>query len=277
VLVLSNFRVDHAEFLGRHMEDVARALLEAVPPATLVFIPEEELQPWMENLARKKRFELIAVSSSSESARLAEILPYPEFEPNARLALAVLQHFGLSAERVQYGWSGLNPDLGRPRVWRVRLSGKHHFHLVSLFAANDPESSLLAMELITRRLGWQEGRKIGLLSLRADRGDRSRQWVEFFRSGAVDFLESLILIGPGAGAMGRKLRNWSRATGRPVLFLPEREPEKSLEEIKKLVADCQRKLPGAEEKCLVFGLGNVGGFGRKLIEYLERTADAVRI
>ncbi|RFT16452.1 MAG: Poly-gamma-glutamate synthase subunit PgsB/CapB [Candidatus Saccharicenans subterraneus] len=277
VLVLSNFRPDHTEFLGRHREEVARALLEAVPAGTIVFIPEEEFQPWMGNLAREKGFELMAVRSSIESARLTEILPYPEFEPNARLALAVLQHFGLSAERVQDGWSGLNPDLGRPRVWRVRVSGKHHFHLVSLFAANDPESSLLAMELITRRLGWQEARKIGLLSLRADRGDRSRQWVEFLQSGAADFLESLILIGPGARAVGRKLRNWSRKTGRPLLILPEREPEKGLEEIKKLVADCQKRLPGAEERCLVFGLGNIGGFGRKLIEYLERTADAVRI
>lgn len=277
VLVLSNFRVDHTESLGKKREEVARAMLEAVPPATLVFIPEEEFQPWMGNLAREKGFELMAVRSSIESARLTEILPYPEFEPNARLALAVLQHFGLSAERVQDGWSGLNPDLGRPRVWRVRVSGKHHFHLVSLFAANDPESSLLAMELITRRLGWQEARKIGLLSLRADRGDRSQQWAEFLQSGKADFLESLILIGPGAGALSRRLRKWAQNTGRLVLVLSDRGPEKSLQEIRKLVAECQKRLPGPEERCLVFGLGNIGGFGRKLIEYLERIADAVRI
>lgn len=277
VLVLSNFRPDHTEFLGRKREEVARALLEAVPPGTIVFIPEEEFQPWMESVAGEKGFELITVSSSIESARLTETLPYPEFEPNVRLALAVLTHFGLAADRVRDGWSGLNPDLGRPRVWRVGLPGKRRFHLVGLFAANDPESSLLAMELITRRLGWQESRKIGLLSLRADRGDRSQQWAEFLQSGKADFLESLILIGPGAGALSRKLRRWAQNAGRPVLVLSDRGPEKSLEEIKKLVAECQKRLPGSEERCLVFGLGNIAGFGRRLIDYLEGTADAVRI
>lgn len=277
VLVLSNFRVDHTEFYRGQREEIARAMLEAIPPGTITFIPEEEFQPWMEKLARKKGFELIAVRSSVESACLTEILPYPEFEPNVRLALAVLAHFGLTADRFRSGWSGLNPDLGRPRVWRVGLSGKRHFHFVSLFAANDPESSLMAMELITRRLGWQESRKIGLLSLRADRGDRSRQWAEFLQSGGADFLESLILIGPGAWTLSRKLRKWARSAGRPVVVLSGREPEKSFEEIRRLVADCQKRLPRSEEKCLVFGLGNIGGFGRKLIEYLEGNADAVRI
>ncbi len=277
VLVLSNFRVDHTEFLGRRREEIARAMLEAVPPGTITFIPEEEVLPWMEPLARKKGFELRAVRSSSESARLTEILPYPEFEVNVRLALAVLEHFGLTADRVRAGWSGLNPDFGRPRVWKIVAPGERHFYLVSLFAANDPESSLLAMELITRRLGWQDSRKIGLLSLRADRGDRSQQWAGFLQSGEADFLESLILVGPGAGAIVRKLRKRARETGRPVWFLSEGEPEKNLEEIKNLVTSCQERWPGSAEKCLVFGLGNIGGFGSRLIDYLERTADAIRI
>lgn len=277
VVVLSNFRVDHTEFLGGRREDVARALLEKIPSGTIVFIPEEEFQPWMGNLARVRGFELRSVRSSSESAGLTEIVPYPEFEPNVRLALAVLEHFGLTTDQVRNGWSSLNPDFGRPRVWKVRGSRNWNFYFISLFAANDPESSLLAMELITRRLGWQESRKIGLLSLRADRGDRSRQWAEFLKSGEADFLEALLLAGPGARAVGRRLKEWARLSRRTVIILSEAGPEKSLELIIKLVEECQRKLPGSEEKCLVFGLGNIGGFGTQLIEYLERTADAIRI
>ncbi|MCX8159445.1 MAG: poly-gamma-glutamate synthase PgsB [Candidatus Saccharicenans sp.] len=277
VLVLSNFRADHTEFLGRQREDIARAMLKAVPPGTLTFLPEEEFQPWMEDLAREKGFELRVVRSSFESAKLTEVLPYPEFEPNVRLALAVLEHFGLTVDRARAGWADLNPDFGRPRVWKIGLSRKGHFFFVSLFAANDPESSLLAMELITRRLGWQESWKIGLLSVRADRGDRSRQWAEFLKSGEAGFLESLILVGPGGRAVARKLRKWSRKSGPPVIILSETDPERTLEKIKELVENCQKRLPGSEEKCLVFGLGNIVGFGRQLIEYLERTADAVRI
>jgi len=156
-MVFSNFRVDHTEFLGKDREQIARSMLDTVPSGTLTFIPEEEFRPWMENLALKKGFELRTVASSQESAALAEILPYPEFEINARLALAVLKHFGLSAGQARPGWSVLNPDSGRPRLWKIRTSRDRSFYFVSLFAANDPESSLMAMELIIA--GWA-GRKV---------------------------------------------------------------------------------------------------------------------
>lgn len=277
VLVLSNFRVDHTEFLGGDREKIAATMLETVPPETITFVLEEELRPWMEDLAGKRGFQLRPTRSSSESVELTEVLPYPEFEPNVRLALAVLEHFGVSVEQARAGWSDLNPDSGRPRIWKVRAARNRHFYFVSLFAANDPESSLLAMEFIIRRLGWQESRKIGLLSLRSDRGDRTGQWTEFIRSGGADFLESLLISGQGAEAMSLRLKKWSRAGGRPVSVISERRPEKSLEEIVKLVNHCLEVSPGLEDKCLVFGLGNIGGFGHQLIEYLERTADAVRI
>ncbi|MDI6697688.1 MAG: poly-gamma-glutamate synthase PgsB [Candidatus Saccharicenans sp.] len=277
VIVFSNFRIDHTEFLGEDREQIARRLLETVPAGTVVFILEEEFRPWMEHLSLERRFELKTVAGSFESASLSEILPYPEFEANARLALAVLKQFGVSAEQARQGWMHLNPDSGRPRMWKVTTSRNGSFYFVSLFAANDPESSLMAMELITRRLGWQEGRKIGLLSLRADRGDRTRQWAAFLKKGEVDFLESLIVIGPGARAMGRTLRKWAQATGCQLWILPDRRPEDAMEGIIEAVRNCRKRLPAVEGKCLVFGLGNIGGFGCRLIDYLERTADAVRI
>lgn len=277
IIVFSNFRVDHTEFLGEDRERIARSLLETVPAGTIVFIPEEEFRPWMEQLSLERGFKLIAVTGSPESASLSEILPYPEFEANSRLALAVLKHFGVSAGQARQGWLRLNPDSGRPRMWKIAASRNRSFYFVSLFAANDPESSLMAMELITRRLGWQESRKIGLINLRADRGDRTRQWAEFLKKGEVNFLEALIVIGPGARAMGRTVRKWAQAAGCELWILPDRKPEDVLEEIIEAVRNCQKRLPTAETSCLVFGLGNIGGFGRRLIDYLERTADAVRI
>lgn len=277
LLVLSNFRVDHMEFLGSDRDRVARAMLTAIPPGTLVFMPEEERRPWMSELAKKKGIDLKVVTSSLESASLAGRLPYPEFETNVRLALAVLRHLGLSVCQAGCAWSDLSPDSGRPRAWKVRADRNQDFYLVSLFAANDPESSLLAMELVTHRMGWQENRKIGLLSLRADRGDRTEQWAEFLNSGRADFLESLVLAGRGARALRFKLRKGFSAGGRRVLVLKRARPGENLEEIRMIIEECQKNRPGPAEKTVVFGLGNIGGFGHKLIDYLERTADAVRI
>ncbi|MGQ9802054.1 MAG: poly-gamma-glutamate synthase PgsB [Candidatus Saccharicenans sp.] len=277
VMVLSNFRVDHTEFLGRDREEVARKMMAAVPAGPLVFLPEEELRPWMQNLARDRGFELKAVKGSAETARLPEILPYPEFEPNLRLALAVLEHLGITKSQARSAWSGLNPDYGRPRAWKIKYGKNRFFYLVSLFAANDPESSLLALEFITHRMGWQENPKIGWLSLRADRGDRTAQWADFLKSGKANFLESLALTGPGARALRHKIKKSFSTGGREVRLISARRPEASLEEIIRMVKECQKSRPAAGQDCLVFGLGNIGGFGSQLIDYLERTADAVRI
>lgn len=277
ILVLSNFRVDHTEFLGRDREEVARKMMTAVPAGTLVFLPEEELRSWMESLARNKGFKLKVVSGSPETASLAEILPYPEFEPNLRLALAVLEHLGITAAQARSAWSGLNPDYGRPRAWKIKYRKNRFFYFVSLFAANDPESSLLALEFVTHRMGWQENPKIGLLSLRADRGDRTSQWADFLKSGKANFLESLILTGGGARALRLKIRKSFATANKEVQLISARRPESSLDEIIRMVRKCQKARPDSGSDCLVFGLGNIGGFGCRLIDYLERTADAIRI
>jgi poly-gamma-glutamate synthase PgsB/CapB len=277
ILVLSNFRVDHTEFLGQDKEEVARKMMTAVPAGTLVFLPEEEWRPWMEVLANKQGFELRAVGSSPEAARLTEILPYPEFEPNLRLALAVLEHLGIASSRAGSTWSDLKPDYGRTRAWKIRYGRNRFFYFVSLFAANDPESSLLALEFVTHRMGWQDNPKIGLLSLRADRGDRTAQWADFLKSGKANFLESLVLTGPGARALRFKIRRSFGTSDRMVHLLSARHPESSLEEIIRLVKECQKTRSASVSDSLVFGLGNIGGLGCQLIDYLERTADAVRI
>lgn len=277
VMVLSNFRVDHTEFLGHNKEEVARKMMAAVPAGTVVFLPEEELRPWMAILARNRGFELKVVGKSSETASLSEILPYPEFEPNLRLALAVLEYLGISGARIRSAWSSLRPDYGRPRVWKIEYNKNQFFYFVSLFAANDPESSLLALEFITHRMGWQGNPKIGLLSLRADRGDRTAQWADFLKSGKANFLDMLILTGPRARALRLKIRKSLAKAGRDVQLILARRPEASLEEIIRMVKECQKARPASCPDCLVFGLGNIGGFGSQLIDYLERTADAVRI
>lgn len=278
VMVLSNFRVDHTEFLGHNKEEVARKIMAAVPAGTVVFLPEEELRPWMTILARNKRFELKVVGvGSSETASLSEILPYPEFEPNLRLARAVLEYFGITEAQIRSAWSSLRPDYGRPRVWKIKYNKNRFFYFISLFAANDPESSLLAMEFITHKMGWQENPKIGWLSLRADRGDRTAQWADFLKSGKANFLEMLVLTGSGARALRLKIRKSFVKAGRDVQLILDRRPEVNLEKIIRLVKKYQKDRPATCPDCLVFGLGNIGGFGSQLIDYLERTADAVRI
>ncbi|MDD8031130.1 MAG: poly-gamma-glutamate synthase PgsB [Acidobacteriota bacterium] len=277
LLVVSNFRVDHTEFLGEDKEQIARSVLETIPSGQLVFIPEEETRPWMKSVALKKGFELIPVQESQESTSLVEMLPYPEFEANVRLALSVLKHFSVSLEKIKAGWSELQPDYGSPRAWKISCKDNKIIYFVSLFAANDPESSFIALELIIQKKGWQKVPKIGLLSLRADRGDRTRQWADFLSQPHDSYFDSLALIGPGARALKRRLqKGWSSPEGDGWL-LTVRKPEDCLGKIMSLITENREDLVKENSEVVIFGLGNIVGFGQDLIDYLERTSNAIRI
>jgi hypothetical protein len=133
------------------------------------------------------------------------------------------------------------------------------------------------MELIVNKRGWQRVQKMGLVSLRADRGDRTRQWLNFLKDSRSVFFDSLALIGPGARAMQRRLRkNWT-AQRRNLRLLTTRKPESCLEKIISLSAKSRAGPVGEDSGLVIFGLGNIVGFGQDLIDYLEGTSDAIRL
>jgi len=274
LLILSNFRPDHIEYLGQSREETARAMMSAIPSGSQVILPEEEVFPWLEAEAREKGVRILTAGRNSEAEKLLKVLPYPEFEPNLRLALAVLRHLGVSSEKIVPGWSRINPDFGHLRGWQI---GAEDRFFISLFAANDPESSLEAMRLVLGKRGWTDKNCLGLLSLRGDRRDRSQQWADFLKGAESRFLDSIFLIGPGARAVERKIRKAWSAQGKKVWVIKKDSPEACLEEIKSLAAESQTESVGTKSGLVIFGLGNIVGFGQDLIDYLERTSDAIRI
>ncbi|MFQ6109906.1 MAG: poly-gamma-glutamate synthase PgsB, partial [Candidatus Aminicenantales bacterium] len=81
-----------------------------------------------------------------------------------------------------------------PRTW----------YLVSAFAANDPESTRHVLSLLKEKKIFDGKRSIGLLNLRADRGDRTLQWLEALRKGFFPHFHKLVLVGEHASVLKRK-------------------------------------------------------------------------
>lgn len=292
LLVVSNIRLDHLEALGKTKEEIARALTLAIRPQTPVYIPEEELFPPLPAEARKKKAPVIAVKKDSASELLAGQLSYPEFEPNIRLAVNILRTCGLSDEVIIQGMEKVKPDAGCPRVWVKSFDDPGtKLYFVSLFAANDPQSSLEAMFKILERTGW-DGRAIyGLLSFRADRGDRTRQWVDFLakewqegfltdpESGRQLKFAGLALQGAG-GAPARRLllKKLKPSLSQSVYTVRGSRPEAVLLDILTYFSSISSNHDlKAQSELVVFGLGNIVGFGQEMIDYLERKADAIKL
>ncbi|HEK86789.1 MAG TPA: poly-gamma-glutamate synthase PgsB, partial [Candidatus Aminicenantes bacterium] len=313
ILVLSNIRPDHLEELGQTEEQIAVSLSSAFLKSLKIFTPGEEAIEPVENLARKACSSLFKIDKNSFSTDLVRSLPYPEFEVNVRLAIAVLKEFGLKEEEIREGLIQVHPDYGCLRAWEKTFEGEGlTFNFVSLFAANDPKSTEEAMKMIIKKMGWESRPMAAVLILRPDRGDRTRQWLDYLlESGEKEsFIKShwqlLAFSGPGSQAAARYLRRKRCSLESRVRIIKEKKPEKILKEaisqlkiFKASVGSSQPfSFPPSELSSsslnsaletgdnltrssvghvVIFGLGNIVGPGQEIIDYLERTAHALKL
>jgi poly-gamma-glutamate synthase PgsB/CapB len=258
LLAVTNVRLDHVDAMGHTKEEVARTLSAAFPEKAAIFLPAEEARPAFAKRAQDLRSRLVAVGEKIAGDR---DLPFGEFEPNVRLALAVLDFLGVDRATALRGMGRARPDFGRLKVWRTDFGTPPRPALcVSAFAANDPESSAAALARVKELLAPEAGPLLGLLCLREDRGDRTLQWVRAAAAGFFDGFESVTVLGRPALAVRGKLRRVLGDGLRKFAFSTEAEP---VEWMDRLV------LSGAfaAGMPLVLGLGNIVGQGERFVRY----------
>jgi hypothetical protein len=139
-------------------------------------------------------------------------------------------------------------------VWTYRLGEKRIF-LVNGFAANDPESTLIVMKKTREVIPAGSTSFVGLLSLRSDRGDRTHQWIEALSNGLAGHFKRIYVIGEHANVVRRKVKG--------VEVIKRMRPEEMTNSI---VSDI-------EEGGVLFGFGNIGGAGQRLVEHWQRVGE----
>jgi len=254
-LAVTNVRLDHLDDQGRDKDTIARTLAAAVPAGADVFMPAEEVRRAFVDAAARRGARLHPVDRVDP----VPVLPLGEFEPNVRLARAVLAALGIGPDAIDRGLAAAPPDAGRLGLWRV-ASGRpgREALCVSLFAANEPESTALALGEVRRAVPFDGRPLVGLLSLREDRGDRTLQWVQAAGAGFFRDFAAVVLVGAPARAALRKVRRSSppgatRFTAAAGRFAAE--PEALMDRVLALV-------PGSP---VVVGLGNFVGAGEAIV------------
>ena len=265
-LALTNVRLDHLDEMGRRKDDIARSLASAFPERADIFIPKEEIYPVFEEAAARTASRLhpvaplAAVAGPSAGPRLS----FGEFEPNVRLALAVLASLGVERETAERGVAGASPDFGGLRVWRGRFGDPPRPAVcVSAFAANDPESTAATLAKVKERISLEGRLVIGLLSLREDRGDRTLQWVRAAGEGFFQDFASVVLLGPPARAALRKIRRSPSPGGTVFSVYDGTSPEVLMD----------RVVSAAPGEPVIIGLGNIVGPGERLVRFWDEKGD----
>lgn len=265
LLALTNVRLDHLDEMGRRKEDIARTLAAAFPADAAVFLPAEEVYPVFRDRAARlgSRLEAVAAAGAGGDARAEAALPFEEFEPNIRLALAVLASAGVGRDTALGGMRRAAPDFGSLRLWRGAFgSPPRPAFCASAFAANEPESSAAALDRLRSLLPAGPRSLIGVLCLREDRGDRTLQWIRAAAAGFFSDFEAVAVLGDPAPAAARKLRRLAGPAAAKFSFFTNPRPAELMD----------RLVSRAAREPAVVGLGNIAGPGERILRYWEEEA-----
>jgi hypothetical protein len=274
--------------MGRTKNEIAATLAAAMPAAGTTFVLEEESYPAFAEAARKRPGALVKVPRAGGAMGdgggiepgQTEGGAFPE---NIRLAAAIAGSLGIAPDIVAAGIKAASPDFGALKVWKIQAAppapasaraGGPAIFAASAFAANEPESSALVLDALRRRHPGLPPKTLALLNLRADRGDRTEQWLEALRDGFFASFERLVFMGDHARALGR--RNWASRGGRgrraraefphpSISAVADRDPARITAALCELVAG----------DALIVGLGNIGGAGAALVDHWARTGEAL--
>jgi poly-gamma-glutamate synthase PgsB/CapB len=259
VVVITNLRPDHAEAMGESKEEIAAVYCQDISEKAKVFVLEKDNHPLFASMVAEMSGELLPVHEgmSSPLVHHAPKLNKMEFTGNLDLVCALAEHLRIDQKVVLNGVLKTKQDIGELRIWKYRSRKTNKTcYLANGFAANDPESTLEVIERVKELLPAAPEKFIGLLSLRADRPDRSAQWIDILSGSRFDCLSTIYVMGTHAGIFQRRLKT--------AKVLKSKPPEEMMETI----------LAGSDDRSVIVGFGNMKGAGELLVDFWNKEGEA---
>jgi poly-gamma-glutamate synthase PgsB/CapB len=174
VCVISNVRADHLAEMGPTLDDVARSLARSMPLGGICVTAEQDRVQVLRDEADRRNCRLVEVDpesvSDAEIGRFGSIT----FKENVAIALAVAALAGIDREAALRGMLAAAPDPGVVTVHRYALPGDRRVAFANIFAANDPDSTLMNLELLRERRMLIDPLNL-VINCRADRLERNGQ------------------------------------------------------------------------------------------------------
>ena len=239
--------------MGEREDDIARVLNLDFPKGAAVYVSQDSQQYIDEEIVQTRSLQLRVVPRTSmlSPADPKSPLPRNEFSENLDLVAAVARGLNIEDAVIVRGIQNAIHDIGRFTIWSLQLNGKKIF-AVNAFAANDPDSTLKVLAKTHELLAGKPRAFTGLLNLRADRPERTLQWIEALNSGVAKEFSQLYVLGGHANVVKRKIDK--------TLTVASKSPDTVTQTIAEHM----------EEDEVLFGFGNIRGAGEQLVEYWRR-------
>ena len=185
ISVITNTRPDHLDLMGSTVQSVAMCLTNTIPPDGICYTSEVAQYPILKMVADKRNCKITRPDHIEVSVEDLAKFRYIEHLENVQLALAVCEEVGIPHDVALKGMQGARPDPGALRKYIIPDRGKE-IHFYNVFAANDPESTVYIINMVTAE--FTDATTIVILNSRADRLFRSQQLVDAMAKVNYDYL-----------------------------------------------------------------------------------------
>ncbi|GGK11772.1 hypothetical protein GCM10011583_49870 [Streptomyces camponoticapitis] len=257
--VLCNVREDHLAEMGPTLDDVARSLSRSMPENGICVTAEKERFDILQEEADARNCRLIYADPETVSDEELRGFSWFTFKENVSIALKVAELMGVERETALQGMYDAPPDPGVLSVERYLTPDGKRLRFANVFAANDPESTLMNINQLLD-LGAIARPLNVVINCRPDRVERNGQMGEIVPDLQPD---QVFVIGhPAKSAIDAIPADWrSRAVD---LGGDKRDPEDFMRELlERLGLDSS-----------LVAIGNIHGQGELLLEHLaELPAD----
>lgn len=249
ITLISNIRADHIHLAGQSIEELSVYFLNDVYQGSQVFVHQEEVNESLASGVLGKGAELMPVpKGAAQNLKITPSAANQSIPENLDIIYAVSKHFGIEDVTIENGVEHARLDIGSLEIFRLE-EGEKEIFFVNAFAANEPESTMKLVNKSLGIIGKNNPVKAGLLALRSDRGERSKQWMEYLVERTDHGFYPLFLTGAHSRILHRKIKGSEIIRGLDA------------ESITRSI------LSGCDTSTVVFGMGNFHGAGRKMVEY----------
>ncbi|MGI5402111.1 poly-gamma-glutamate synthase PgsB [Streptomyces sp. CA-135486] len=251
--VLCNVREDHVAEMGPTLDDIARSLSRSMPHGGICVTAEKDRFHVLKEEADKRDCRLIYADPEQVTDEELRGFSWFTFKENVAIALTVADLLGIDRDTALQGMYDAPPDPGVLSVERYIAPGGKRLRFANVFAANDPESTLMNINQLLD-LGAINRPLNVVINCRPDRVERNGQMGQIVPGLQPD---KVFVIGhPAKSAIDAIPAEWrSRAVD---LGGDARDGEEFMHELLGLLG----------ENSSLVAIGNIHGQGEVLLEHL---------
>ncbi|MEU9608775.1 poly-gamma-glutamate synthase PgsB [Streptomyces sp. NPDC048057] len=257
--VLCNVREDHLAEMGPTLDDVARSLCRSMPQDGICVTAEKDRFHILQEEADARNCQLVYADPDTVTDEELRGFSWFTFKENVAIALTVAELLGVERQVALQGMYDAPPDPGVLSVERYVTPEGKRLAFANVFAANDPESTLMNVNQLLD-LGAINRPLNVVINCRPDRVERNGQMGELIPDLKPDHV--FVIGHPAKSAIDAVPAEWR---DRAVDLGGERRPAEDF------MTSMLGTMPDGSS---LVAIGNIHGQGEELLEYLaELPAD----